>query len=280
MFYAKCISEEEYHSSKRPLLQRLAVQGAEIDCKDVTVAGAGTVNSEEEWSSIEFKDEQCLIRNDSMASTNNKAKNRTPMKNLKGAAVSMIGIATPYKFGKNKGKRGTENSAAEPLCSVDLNRPSANVFDSFKENPFWETPSKANGSENQSILMPECSPPLPHKSADKERGTEKVKKKAFRSLFQKEQSDENTGNGRDFVTETDEKASKSAKKQWGFKKWKRSNLDEESTPYLPPGERSDDISPTPCVLVSSPIGEGPNTKLIKKKIHSDGSASDFFIDKV
>ncbi|KAJ8634877.1 hypothetical protein MRB53_009144 [Persea americana] len=274
LFYANCISEDDYHSSKRPLLQRLAVQGAEINCKDVIVAG--NENSEEEWSVIEFKDEQCLIDNDSMASSNTKAKNRTPMKHLKGA-VTMIGITSP--FGKSKGKTGTVNSAAEPLCPINPNRPSTSIYDSFKENPFWETPSKANGRENQSVLMAESSPPFPLKSAEKERGTEKVKKKAFRSLFQKEQS-EGTGNGVEFGTETEEKVSKSAKKQWGFKKWKRSNLDEESTPYLPSGERSDDISPTPCVLVPSPIGEGPNTKLIKKKLHSDGSASDFFIDKV
>ncbi|KAK6131862.1 hypothetical protein DH2020_034385 [Rehmannia glutinosa] len=30
LLHAKCISEDEYHASKRPLLQRLAVQGAKI----------------------------------------------------------------------------------------------------------------------------------------------------------------------------------------------------------------------------------------------------------
>ncbi|KAJ6435721.1 hypothetical protein OIU84_000854 [Salix udensis] len=57
LLYAKCISEDEYHSSKRPLLQRLAVQGAEIDSRDVIVAGPKDTKEkiEEEWSDIDFK---------------------------------------------------------------------------------------------------------------------------------------------------------------------------------------------------------------------------------
>lgn len=277
LFYAKCISEDEYHSSKRPLLQRLAVQGAEIGCKDVIVSGLlppGHLESEEEWSDIDFKDEQCLIDNDSLSKTKNKAKYRSPLKQIKGAASSM-GIKSTSKLGKSRGTQGTPNSTAEPLCLIDLNCSPTNNFVSFNE--------KANRKENQSILMPECSPP-PSNNSEKERGTEKVKKKAFRSLFQKELSEESSGGYRDSVSTSNEKAWKSAKKQWGFdalKRWKRSNAEDESTmPYLQPGERSDYISSSSCVLVASPIGEGPNTKLIKKKIHSDGSASDFFIDKV
>lgn len=61
------------------------------------------------------------------------------------------------------------------------------------------------------------------------------------------------------------------------KKWKRSNAEEESaTPYPPPGERLDDTSSVACMLVARPIGEGPDTKRIKKKMHWDGSTSDFF----
>ncbi|XP_058067489.1 uncharacterized protein LOC131216902 [Magnolia sinica] len=274
LFHAKCISADEYHASKRPLLQRLAVQGATIDCRDVIIVGSTT--PEDEWSVIELKDEQCSTDKDTTPLKSN-AKHRSPMKQIKGA-VTMMGIPSPYKSGKNKGKKGLE-----PLCTIDLNRPSTTTspFLSFKENPFWESLPKVNGDENASILMTESSPPASIKT-EKERGMDKVKKKAFRSLFQKEQSEEP---GEDLVPGTDEKVTKSAKKQWsfdGFKKWKKSSCEDELTmPYLPPGERSDDVpSSADCTLVASPIGEGPNTKLIKKTIHSDGSASDFFIDKV
>ncbi|KAF8364780.1 hypothetical protein HHK36_033246 [Tetracentron sinense] len=67
LFYTKCISVDDYHSSKRPLLQRLAVQGAEIEVRDVIVAGPKE-NSEEEWSVIEFKDEQCLVDKENLYS--------------------------------------------------------------------------------------------------------------------------------------------------------------------------------------------------------------------
>ncbi|XP_077236712.1 uncharacterized protein LOC143878292 [Tasmannia lanceolata] len=280
LFYAKCISVDEYHSSKRPLLQRLAVQGVEIDCRDVIVGGP--TNQEEEWSVIELKDEQCLISK-STTPSKTKDKHRSPMKQIKGA-VSMINVTSPYKSGKSKGNKGIPIFASEPLCPVDQNRPYysiTNTSESFKENPFWENPPNGKGrvDENQSILMPESSPPKPTKIGS-EKGTDKVKKKVFGTLFQREQSGENRGN---LVCDPDE-VGKSAKKRLnfdGFKKWKKSKWEDESTmPYLPTGERSDDVSSTPCVLVASPIGEGPNTKRIKKKIHSDGSASDFFIDKV
>nr|CAD1823141.1 unnamed protein product [Ananas comosus var. bracteatus] len=71
LLYAKCISAEDYHSSKRPLLQRLAVQGVEIDCRDVIV-GALTANSDEEWTDIDLKDKE----EPSVAA--NKSKHRTP----------------------------------------------------------------------------------------------------------------------------------------------------------------------------------------------------------
>ena len=54
-------------------------------------------------------------------------------------------------------------------------------------------------------------------------------------------------------------------------------MEDETTP-LPLNERSD--SEVHVRLVASPMGEGPDTKLIKRKLLSDGSPSDFFIDKV
>lgn len=281
LFYAKCISVDEYHSSKRPLLQRLAVQGAEIESRDV-IAARPTNNSEEEWSSIEFKDEKCLMGKESFHSKN-KPKLRSPIEQIKGAA-SMISFVSSSKSGKTRGNRGTTNPSGEPLEHSDPNFPSttstANDFGPFNENPFREIPLKEIERETHSILMPASSPP-PQIKAEKERGsTDKVKKKPFRTLFHREQRNENGG---DPVPDPEERVAKSAKKQWGFdgfKKWNRSRLDDEAA-SLSLGEKSNDqASSTPCRLVSSPIGEGPDTKLIKKKIHSDGSASDFFIDKV
>ncbi|KAL5985541.1 hypothetical protein ACLOJK_027526 [Asimina triloba] len=281
LLHAKCISAEDYHASKRPLLQRLAIQGATVDCRDVIFAGpAGAMASDEVWSEIELKDEQ--IPSDRETTTSkNKSKYQSPMKQIKGA-VSFLGIPTPYKSGKGKEMKGGMNAAERPLCAVDLNRQciTDNMFEPFRENPNWDKTPKVIGRKNGSILMCESSPATSAK-AEKEKSTDKVKKKTFRSLFQ-EQSEVPSG---DLALDADEKATKSAKKQWryeGFKKWKKGSSEDDSTiPYLPPGERSDHVSSsTTCTLVASPIGEGPDSKLIKKKIHSDGSASDFFIDKV
>ncbi|PIA45646.1 hypothetical protein AQUCO_01600102v1 [Aquilegia coerulea] len=266
LLYAKCISVDEYHSSKRPLLQRLAVQGAEIEATDVIVAGQVTENSEEEWSNIDFKDEETLMDKESLDS-NKKSKHRSPMKRIKGAA-SLI------HFTKNKAKKGMPNS--DPLRPLDPNiHSNANEPGIFKENPFWGVPMKTKESEAGSILMPESTLLEPVK-AEKERGsTEKVKKKPFRALFHKE------GKGGENLPDLEVKKEKSTKKQWGFdglKKWKKNDSEDEVAP-LPLGERSDDPS-APCNLVSSPMGEGPDTKHIKEKIHSNGAASDFFIDKV
>ncbi|KAG1363993.1 hypothetical protein COCNU_11G008200 [Cocos nucifera] len=249
LFYAKCISAEEYHSSKRPLLQRLAVQGAEINCRDVIVGAPGM--STEEWSVIELRDEEPTM-------TTEKTKHKTPVKSF------ISNVASPYKSWRGKGKENSKN-------------PNTNVMDSSKvsmENPFWEKTENGNKS---SILMPESSPLVaPVKS-------EPAKRKPFHALFQREQREENE-NKEPSIPKPEEKVPKSWKKQWGFdgfKKWKRSDSgDESTTPYLPPGERSDDASPIPCALVASPIGEGPDAKRIKKMVHSDGSASNFSIDKV
>ncbi|KAL5698426.1 hypothetical protein ACHQM5_029462 [Ranunculus cassubicifolius] len=271
LLHAKCISADEYHSSKRPLLQRLAVQGVEIEATDVIVAGQGVENSVEEWSDIDFKDEETLV--DKENSEGKKAKHRSPMKGIKGAA-SMIG------FRKHKGKRGMPNSVGDPFRPLDPNiyaNGNANAAGSFKENPFWGVPMKTKESESGSVLMPESTPLVPMK-VEKEKGsTEKVKKKSIRGLFHRE------GTGGENHLDVEEKGAKSAKKQWGFdgfKKWKKNESENEAAP-LPLGDRSDDMSSTnPYHLVDSPIGEGPDTKQIKQKIHSDGASSDFFIDKV
>ncbi|KAL1372195.1 hypothetical protein HN51_002339 [Arachis hypogaea] len=215
LLYAKCISEEEYHSSKRPLLQRLAVQGAHIEATDVIAArpkekeDPKETTSEEEWSVIDLRDDK---DKDSSVSS----KNKSARKHIKGAA-SVFGFGSSHKHGKN----GMEKSV-------------------------FELPS--HPSKGSSILMEESGPP------------EKLKRKPFVTLFQREPKEEHGGG------EAHQIAGKSVKKQWGFegfKKWKRSELDDEN-------ERE----------ACQHLGEGPDTKLIKKKLHADGSPSDFFIDKV
>ncbi|MQL99072.1 hypothetical protein Taro_031789 [Colocasia esculenta] len=260
LFYAKCISSEEYHSSKRPLLQRLAVQGVEVDCRDVVMGSSQTITEEEEWSVIE------LTEKESPAAKENKPKHLSSIK----GAMSLIGIAS----GKGKSKKPAPGSTQEPFAPVDLNRPpNAEAYNSFGAKPSW---GDHRGTENRSILMPESS----HNAPVKEE--EKVKKKSFRTLFQKEQTAEGSGK-KEPASGEGKRTPKSSRTAWGFdgiRKWKRSTWeDEDTTPYLPPGERSDDATSLPCALVTSPVGEGPDTKRIKKKMHPDGAASDFFIDK-
>ncbi|WCJ30075.1 hypothetical protein M5689_011658 [Euphorbia peplus] len=201
LLYAKCITEDEYHSSKRPLLQRLAVQGAEIETRNVIMSAQKDLkeNQEDEWSVIDLKDHDKREN----TPTKNRSKPHSTIKHIKGAASA-------FGFGSSKHK-------------------------------------------------------------DERRSAEKAKRKPFKTLFQKEQNDNNS----------EEKVSpKLAKKQWsfdGFKKWKKGDCEHETAPLPLNTERSDSES---CNLVNSPIGEGPDIKLIKKKLHSNGSASDFFIDKV
>ncbi|XP_044463468.1 uncharacterized protein LOC123194352 isoform X2 [Mangifera indica] len=253
LLYAKCISVDEYHSSKRPLLQRLAVQGAEIEARDVIVANPkdGKDNSEEEWSVIDLKDdEKGQMSKENLHMKNKLKHNISAMRQIKEAA-------SVFSFGSSQKKHGEEK---------------------HKENPVWDSQLKHKESETQSILMQES---LQNESSIKGNGgnsVKKAKRKPFRTLFHRE-GHGGGENGVDF----EERASKWAKKQWGFeglKKWKRNDSEDETAP-LPLSERSDsEAYLESCKLVSSPIGEGPNTRDIKKKLHSNGSPSDFFIDKV
>ncbi|KAA3476834.1 Peptidyl-prolyl cis-trans isomerase cyp8 [Gossypium australe] len=248
LLYAKCISEEEYHSSKRPLLQRLAVQGAEIETRDLVVANPKDLkeNQEEEWSVIDLKDDR-----DNVLHSNNKSKNNSAMNQIKGAA-SVFGFGSSQKPSKNRSEKS--------IFDVD-SKPSSSAFMGGKE------------SETKSILMQEEAFPT---ESVKENGG--AKRKPFKTLFHREQREgQNNGPG------SEEKASKSAKKQWGFdgfKKWRRNDSEDETAP-LPLNERSDsETFMGSCQLVATPIGEGPDTKQIKRKLLANGAPSDFFIDKV
>ncbi|KAK6944405.1 hypothetical protein RJ641_025507 [Dillenia turbinata] len=264
LFYAKCITPDEYHASKRPLLQRLAVQGAEIDSRDIIVANPKELQpleeeeEEEQWSVIDLKDENSLHSKES-SNSKYRSKHGSAMKQIKEAA-SIFGFTSSSKKEKSKGEKGV-------VKSNGLNKKEYGVF---RENPFWESNLKEKESETQSILMSESHKPMYEKA-------ENVKKKPFRNLFLSEHSEGNEN------VKVDEDDSKSGKNKWGFdgiKKWKRRDSEDETAP-LQLDERSDsEAFMGSCKLVESPIGEGPNTEQIKKKLHSNGSSSDFFIDKV
>lgn len=243
LLYAKCISEEDYHSSKRPLVQRLAVQGAKIEASDIIASKSkdSKENSEEEWSVIDLKDD----KNKENLNSKTRSNQGSALKQIKGAASVFGFVSSNNKHDKNWSEKS--------------------IFDS----PSLHSKGKQQ-SEAGSILMEETGPPEPQKQSSA--GSEKLKRKPFRTLFHKEQREGHGG------SEMEQKGGKSVKKQWGFdgfKKWKRSELDDDDeTAPLPLNQRSDSEA------FARAVGEGPDTKLIKKKLHSDGSPSDFFIDKV
>lgn len=272
LLYAKCISEDEYHSSKRPLLQRLAVQGAEIEARDVIAANPKDTkeNAEEEWSVIDLKDEKLQVNNnkENFHSRNKLKNNNSAMKQIKEAA-SFLSFASSQKKHREEKSIFAIDQSQFSVCNK-------NDLMCSKENPFWNSHLKENESETRSILMQES---LTNEASIKGSGSvDKAKRKPFRTLFHRE-GHHSGENGPDL----EERGSKSAKKQWGFegfKKWKRNDSEDETAP-LPINERSDsEAFSGSCGLVSSPVGEGPNTREIKKKLHSNGSPSDFFIDKV
>lgn len=264
LLYAKCISEDEYHSSKRPLLQRLAVQGAEIEARDVIVV-AQKERSDEEWSVVDLKDEKCLL---SKANSNLKIKLRqgSAMKQIKGAASSVLGFGSSNK----RGKYSQEEEEEEEKCFAPTANPSSenvkpqrspndrNVTTTTSgdvpvtvrrheklglstENPFWNSYLMENESETKSILMSESLPPEPMKAEKKQSGGggggEKGKRKPFKTLFQKELQKEKEG----LVNCSNENGYNSGKNQWGFdgfKKWKKADSDDETAPLASYNEKS------------------------------------------
>lgn len=273
LLYAKCITEDEYHSSKRPLLQRLAVQGAEIDSRDVIVAGPKDTKEkiEEEWSDIDLKDEKSLYGKETLQSRN-RSKPNSAMKQIKGAA-SVLGFGSAHKLSKHKEKRS--------IFEIEARLPSSGQVSNERENPLWDSNLKDKESETKSILMQAS---LPNESVKESSSNDKPRRKPFKTLFQQQQREGDGGGGGDNGLNCEEKTSKSAKKPWGFdgfKKWKKNDSDDETAPLPLNNERSDSEAYSgSCHLVNSPMGEGPDTKQIKKKLHSNGSSSDFFIDKV
>ncbi|KAI3709341.1 hypothetical protein L2E82_39101 [Cichorium intybus] len=203
LLYANCISEEEYHKSKTPLLQRLSAQGAKINPKDIAITGPQQKNPNDEWSVIDLKD------------SGSKNKSKPQKSTIKGTA-SILGLSSSSsnKNGKDKSDfdTGTQNLGVS------------------QENPFWNCEMKEKEEEKPTILMSESV-------VIEDSSSKKGKRRGFN----------------------------------GFMKWKKSDDFEKDTVPL---SQSDSINES-CLGV----GEGPDTK-IKRKLHTNGSSGDFFVDKV
>ncbi|TKY73055.1 hypothetical protein E2542_SST01833 [Spatholobus suberectus] len=245
---AKCISEGEYHSSRRPLLVRLAVQGGEIEGRDVIIAGSKDMkqNSEEQWSEIDLKDEQCLVNKEN---SNSKKTLKQARKQVVKGATSVFSFGSSYKPGKSSMEKSIFDSPTLHMHSAQSRIPSPSIYTqselrhSKENNPFWD-------------------------------GPEKLKRKPFRALFHRDKNKrEGHGGGDHHGLE----AEKSAKKQWGIDglmKWKRSDSDDDTVP-LSLNEKSDsEAYLASCQLSSKAYGEVS----MMNKLHSDVSPSDFSVD--
>lgn len=229
-------------------------------------------NLEEEWSVIDLRDEQTLLKKENSSSKNKSKYGTSAIKHIKDAA-SVFGFGSSQKQGRNKEQRSIFDLPTETDISEGENR-------QFGENPFCNNIQKKRESDTKSVLTSESIPPNNDKFGKESCESDKGKKKAFRGLFNKDGSDGNRE--ADKLEEID---SKSARKPWvfdGFKRWKKSSNEDETVPLHLGGRSSGEGA---CMessqLVSSPIGKGPDTKHIKTKLLSDGSpSSGFFIDKV
>ncbi|KAL0337582.1 UNVERIFIED_CONTAM: hypothetical protein Scaly_2033300 [Sesamum calycinum] len=220
LLYAKCISEEEYHASKRPLLQRLAVQGAEIEARDVIVR-AHTEISDEEWSVIDLKDEKSLV-NQEMLASRNRSKEGSTVKKMK-AAVSAFGFVSPDKNGKSKERNDVYSADTRGLGMNDPNVLST-VCSRLHEK---ESDSKP------SLLMVESLPSESVMAAEQQSLNNKGKRKPFQILFQRKPEGRASG-GNHIGQESENKENmKSGKKAWvfdGLKKWKKNDTKDEIDP--------------------------------------------------
>ncbi|KAK7304748.1 hypothetical protein VNO77_42635 [Canavalia gladiata] len=232
LLHAKCISEGEYHSSRTPLLQRLAAQGGgEIE---VVIAGSKDTqqNSEEEWSVIDLKDEQCL-------------KNKENSNSKKKVTKGLFSFGSSHKPGKKSNERSIFDSPALHMNSAQSKFPPSSIYTKCemrhsKENPFWD-------------------------------GSEKTKRKPFRTLFHRDKNER--GGDHQGVEAEEEREEKSAKKQWGFDgliKWKRSDSDDDTLPL----SLNDQMASSQ--LSSKAYGEVLDTKLMNDMLHSDTTSPSHF----
>lgn len=269
LLYAKCISEDEYHASTRPLLQRLALQGGEIGARDVIV-GAHKEISSEELSVVDVKEDKSID-----GSTTKKIK----------GAPSIVDFVSQDKNGTLKDGKDASASSNNNVKPRDQNVNTVsfpgNELVCSTENPFWNCRLNEKKSESKSILMMESvveAPVLPEKQS----GSEKAKKKPFRALFQRDQKEGHGGRGNERGPALEDKENvKIVKKTWGFdgfKIWKKNDPEDETAP-LSVNEKSDDVSYT-GEIVANPVGKGSDNKQVRNKLHPNCKPSEFFVDKV
>ncbi|XP_076892430.1 uncharacterized protein LOC143544161 [Bidens hawaiensis] len=204
LLYANCISEDEYHTSKTPLLQRLTAQGVKIDPKDVVLAGPQPKNLNDKWSVIDLQDS---------GSKNKSKQQKSTVKQVKGAA-SVFGLQSSSSHKNAKDENFTQSLAIS------------------QENPFWNCELKEKNDEKPTILMKE--------SVVVDESEKKSKRKPFKGLD-------------------------------GFMKWKKSDDLEKDTVPLSLNDSAKETY--------KGIHEGTDSKM-KRKLHTDGSSSDFLVDKV
>lgn len=255
-----------------PLLQMLAVQGAEIRERDVVAAPHKQILNEE-WpvTDLNLKEKKGLINSENLVQRNQLKEGSTTKK------INGTSSTSDLVLRHNNGKLKEDNKDASDPGAYDV-RPgnrnisttsvSRNELITSTENPFWNNHVEEKESESKSILVMET---LTEASVKAEQtGSAKGKRKPFRALFQRDQKagQGDCGNERDPAIEEKEKV-KPVKKTWGFdgfRKWKKSDIEDETAP-LSLIEKSDGANPV-------------ETKQMKKELHPHGLMADTFPDKV
>ncbi|GJV87778.1 reverse transcriptase domain-containing protein [Tanacetum coccineum] len=121
------ISEEEYHTSKKPLLQRLTIQGAKIDPKDVIIAGPKHKDSNNE----------CSVRLTRLDSKNKLKQQKSGVKQVN-IAASVLG----------------------PSSSSSFTNVKDNNVGMSHENPFWNFPVALESSARKAQVWVEVEKSL------------------------------------------------------------------------------------------------------------------------
>lgn len=215
------------------MIQRLAVQGAELEATDVIVGGPKDPkennSSEEEWSVIDLKDENCLLNKENSNPKHKSKQGSSAMKQIKGAA-SVLSFVSSHKPGKNRTGKSIFDSPASNLNS---------------------TPSKSSSSVSSKIEFG-------YSFWKNQKSEEKSKRKPFRTLFR-------GGGGGGEAEEGGEE--RSGKKKNG-------DCSDDDTAPLPLNERSDSethmASSWTVTKLPREEEEEDNSKVMKKKLHSDG----------
>lgn len=129
------------------------------------------------------------------------------------------------------------------------------------DNRFLNGGSDERGNGLKSILMEESLQSPACVVGEKKNGGGKGMKATLRAAMEREREKVKLG-----------------KRGWGFngfKKWRKNeSKDGEIAPSSSPEESYGGK------LVSNPVGEGPDTRQIKRKLHPNGAPTDFFVDKV